>query len=63
MRSMLTDYIFKSSNRDFLLNCIGYVDFSLPSDLIENRQASISVCLNYSPGYDLVAFSTTLWGV
>jgi hypothetical protein len=26
--------IFKSSNRDLIINCIGYFNFSLPSDLL-----------------------------
>jgi hypothetical protein len=38
--------IFQSSYRDFVLNCIGYFNFSLPSDLIENRQANFVAKLN-----------------
>jgi hypothetical protein len=32
--------IFKSNNRAFVLSCIGYFNFSLPSLLIEYRQAN-----------------------
>jgi hypothetical protein len=32
--------IIKSSNRDFVLSCIGYFNFTLPNDLIEIRQAN-----------------------
>jgi hypothetical protein len=31
---------FKSSNSDFVLNCIGYFNISIHSDLNENRQAN-----------------------
>jgi hypothetical protein len=32
--------IFKSNNCNFVLSCIGYFNFSLPSHLIEYRQAN-----------------------
>jgi hypothetical protein len=41
--------IFKSSNRDLIINCIGYFNFSLPSDLIERRQANFTAKLDKLP--------------
>jgi hypothetical protein len=37
---------FKSSNRNFVLSCIGYFNFSLPSHLIEYRQADFVAMLD-----------------
>jgi dTDP-4-dehydrorhamnose reductase len=41
--------IFKSSNRDLIINCIGFLNFSLPNDLIERRQANFSVKFDKLP--------------
>jgi dTDP-4-dehydrorhamnose reductase len=41
--------IFKSSNRDLIINCIGYFNFFLPSDLIERRQANFTAKLDKLP--------------
>jgi dTDP-4-dehydrorhamnose reductase len=41
--------MFKSSNHDLIINCIGYFNFSLPNDLIERRQANFTAQLNKNP--------------
>jgi hypothetical protein len=38
--------VFRSNNRVFVLSCIGYFNFSLPSHLIEYRQANFAAKLD-----------------
>jgi hypothetical protein len=38
--------IFKSGNCNYVLSCIGFFNFALPSDLIENRQANFVTMLD-----------------
>jgi hypothetical protein len=41
--------IFNSSNRELIINCIGYFNFSLTSDLIERRQPNFIATLDKLP--------------
>jgi hypothetical protein len=41
--------MFNSRNRDLLINCIGYFNFSIPSDITERRQANFIAMLDKIP--------------
>lgn len=43
--------IFKSGNRDFIISCIGYFDFALPSTLIERRKTNFLAKLGSTDGF------------
>jgi dTDP-4-dehydrorhamnose reductase len=41
--------VFKSTNCDLIINCIGFFNFSLPNDVTERRQANFSVKFDKLP--------------